>query len=88
MRAAVRRVAFGDTVIPILAPEHLAVCKAVFNRPKDWIDLEQMLVGVPDLDAGEIHRWLHRLIGNDDPRAVRFSALVEPPGSSGVDRGG
>ena len=35
---------FADDTVPILAPEHLAVCKAMFDRPKDWMDIEQMLI--------------------------------------------
>ena len=34
MAARAREVDFGPVRIPILSPEHLAVCKAVFNRPK------------------------------------------------------
>jgi hypothetical protein len=72
-----RRVAFGSATIPILAPEHLAVCKAVFNRPKDWLDIEQMLAGVPDLDRDGIAQWLHQIVGADDPRCERFVDLTE-----------
>ena len=32
--AARRTVPFADTDIPILAPEHLLVCKVVFDRPR------------------------------------------------------
>lgn len=77
MRGAVRRVPFGDDRIPILGPEHLAVCKIVFDRPKDWIDIEQMLVGAPDLDGTEVARWLDRMLEAEDPRHARFVALAE-----------
>ena len=30
------------------------MCKAVFDRPKDWIDLEQMLMATEDLDVTAI----------------------------------
>ena len=75
MREAVRTVPFGKTTIPILAPEHLLVAKAVFNRGKDWIDIEQMLIAVPDLDREEVERWLDRLVGSADPRARRVRRL-------------
>jgi hypothetical protein len=78
MREAIRTVPFGDDRIPILAPEHLLVCKAVFNRPKDWLDIEQVLVAVGDLDVAEIDRWLERLVGADDPRKERFDGLSAP----------
>jgi hypothetical protein len=74
MRKGMRRVPFGEAEIPILAPEHLAVCKVVFDRPKDWLDLEQMLVN-PELDLTEIRRWLERALEPGDPRVVRFNEL-------------
>jgi hypothetical protein len=77
MRRAVRSEPFGQTRIPILAPEHLLVCKAIFNRPKDWLDIEQMLVCVEDLDIEEIRSWLDRIVGGDDHRRERFDRLVE-----------
>lgn len=76
MRAAARTVPFGSSKIPILAPEHLIVAKVVFDRPKDWLDVQQMLVGVDDLDLGEIRRWLAHLVGERDGRAVRLRELV------------
>jgi hypothetical protein len=77
MRKAVRTVSFGETTIPILAPEHLLVAKAVFNRPKDWLDIEQMLVAVDELDREEIERWLTHLMGPNDPRHRRFQKLAK-----------
>lgn len=76
MRRGIRREPFGETTIPVLAPEHLLVCKAVFNRPKDWLDIEQMLVCVEELDAEEVRRWLERILGADDPRSERFEQLL------------
>ena len=76
MSERVRVVPFGDVEIPILAPEHLLVAKVVFDRPKDWLDIEQMLLTVPALDLDEARRWLRHLLGDDDHRAVRFDELV------------
>jgi Nucleotidyl transferase AbiEii toxin, Type IV TA system len=77
MRRAVRSEPFGETRIPILAPEHLLVCKAIFNRPKDWLDIEQMLVCVEELDTDEVRTWLDRIVGADDPRRERFDRVPE-----------
>ncbi len=77
MRRAVRSEPFGEARIPILAPEHLLVCKTIFNRPKDWLDIEQMIVCVEELEAEEIRTWLDRIVGADDPRRERFDRLVE-----------
>jgi hypothetical protein len=76
MREGIRRVPFATTTIPILGPVHLLVAKVVFNRAKDWIDIEQMLVAVPSLDLGEVHLWLDRLIGSDDER-MRYLRRLE-----------
>jgi hypothetical protein len=77
MRRATRSEPFGKTKIPVLAPEHLLVCKAIFNRPKDWLDIEQMLVCVDDLDLTEVRAWLDRIVGADDPRRERFDQVAE-----------
>jgi hypothetical protein len=68
MRRSARKVPFNGAAIPILGPEHLAVCKAMFDRPKDWLDIEQMIVATSPLDLEEIKGWLERMVGKDDPR--------------------
>ena len=75
MRRAARTVPFGRDGIPILAPEHLLVAKAVFNRAKDWLDIEQMLLAVPALDLAEIDRWLEHLLGAEDGRTERLRQM-------------
>jgi hypothetical protein len=75
MANLVRRVPFGDAQIAILAAEHLAVRTALLDRPKDWVDIEEMLVTEPlDLDA--IRSWLTRMVGPDDERLEKLEALV------------
>jgi hypothetical protein len=76
MRRALRTVPFGEHRLPVLAPEHLLVCKTVFDRPKDWLDIEQVLVCVEDLDLQEIRASLQRIVGPDDPRWERFEQTV------------
>ena len=75
MRKEARRVPFGGGVLPILAPEHLAVCKAMFNRRKDWLDIEQMTVATDDLDLTAVEGWLRRMVGDGDPRLDRLAEL-------------
>jgi hypothetical protein len=75
MRRAARRVPFAEETIPILSPEHLAVCKAMFDRPKDWLDIEQILVATSPLDVGEVEDWLGRMVGENDPRMKRLREL-------------
>jgi hypothetical protein len=56
MRQGVRTVPFGRDRIPILGPEHLLIAKVVFNRPKDWLDIEQMLLAVSSLEPHRASR--------------------------------
>lgn len=77
MRREARMVPFGEDRLPVLAPEHLLVCKVIFHRPKDWLDIEQMLIYVEDLDLTEIRMWLDRVVGADDPRMQRLDALIQ-----------
>ncbi|MCU1396782.1 MAG: hypothetical protein JWM34_5210 [Ilumatobacteraceae bacterium] len=74
--AARRVVPFADTSIPILSPEHLIVCKAVFNRGKDWVDIQAVLDDETRLDPTEILRWVGRIAGDDDPRYARTVAVL------------
>jgi len=76
MESAIRRVPFGDVRIPILAPEHLAICKAIFDRPKDWLDLEAMLAFTEPLDVDAIRSWLTRMVGPEDERLKKLDALA------------
>ena len=77
MAEAVRMVPFGEQRIPILSPEHLVVCKAMFDRSKDWIDIEQVLAAETDLDLDEMTGRLEGMVGGDDHRIRRLKALVE-----------
>lgn len=77
MRRDARVSPFGQDRLPILAPEHLLVCKIIFDRPKDWLDLEQVLVCVEDLDTEEIKTWLERILGANEPRIQRFERTLE-----------
>lgn len=71
-----RTVPFADGRIPILAAEHLVVCKVVFNRPKDWVDIDAMRALGQSLDAAEVLRWVGRIAGDEDPRYERIAALL------------
>jgi hypothetical protein len=77
MERATRRVPFLDGRLPILGPEHLLICKAILDRPKDWLDIEAMLVVTDPLDLGEIESWLARLVGADDKRLAKLGEILE-----------
>jgi hypothetical protein len=76
MAKAAGTVPFGPTTIPILSAEHLVVCKVAFDRRKDWLDIEQVLLVCEPLDTVEIARWLDELLGHDDRRSRRFRGLA------------
>lgn len=71
-----RRVPFSDTTIPILAVEHLVVCKVIFNRPKDWVDIDAILELGTTVEVAEVMRWVGRLAGDEDPRYERIAAVL------------
>jgi len=76
MEGATRRVPFAGARIPILAPEHLVICKAMFDRPKDWLDIEAILVVTEPLDVEAIEAWVRRLAGDADPRVTKLHQLI------------
>jgi len=66
-------VAFADATIRVLGAEDLAVFKVLFDRSKDWVDIETMIES-ETLDLDEVVRHVHDLLG-DDPRVERLRAL-------------
>jgi len=74
----IRRVPFGEgTMISILSAEDLAIFKALFDRPKDWSDLGEMLYALgADFDEGYALGWLRRILAKDDARLARFAKAL------------
>lgn len=72
MRLDIRSVPFNGETIPIVAPEHLVVRKALLDRTKDWLDIEQILVATSPLDLEEVESWMRRLAGEGDPRLEKL----------------
>jgi hypothetical protein len=79
MPTGVRRLPFAGETIPVVAPEHLVTRKALLDRPKDWIDIEAILVATSDLDRAEVESWIRRLTGPDDSRLEHFRRLLSCP---------
>lgn len=65
-----RRVPFGGREISVLSAEDLAVFKAMFDRPKDWVDIATMHESNA-LDLGIAASRLADVLG-DDPRVERL----------------
>ncbi len=61
MERRARLVPLDGETIPLVAPEHLVIRKALLNRPKDWNDIERILATTSPLDLDEIQTWLRRL---------------------------
>jgi hypothetical protein len=66
-------VEFAGTAIPILGPVELTVFKAMFDRTRDWADIEAM-ASAHTLDFAAIEIALRTLIEDDDPRFARLAA--------------
>jgi hypothetical protein len=71
-----RYVMFGPVEIPILAPEHLVVCKAVFDRPKDWVDIAEMVGWGTPIDKPAVLDWVERILGADSEQYPRLATLL------------
>jgi hypothetical protein len=76
MAARARVVRFGPVDIPILAPEDLIVCKAIFDRPKDWLDIEEMLRWGTEVDAARTLYWVGEILGPDAEQYIRLAELL------------
>lgn len=68
-------VPFEGTTIPVLACEFLIIFKAMFNRTKDWADIEAM-IQAGSLDAHWSLERLRTLLGSADPVVIRLEALL------------
>jgi len=79
-----RTVPFAGSEIPVLGPVELAVFKVMFDRTRDWADIEAM-VAAASLDVDAVHSVLLDMLAPDDHRfprleeAVRRGAVQAPP---------
>jgi hypothetical protein len=76
MAERARLVRFGPVDIPILAPEHLIVCKAIFDRPKDWLDIEEILRWGTEVDAPRTLYWVGDILGPEAEQYARLAGLL------------
>jgi hypothetical protein len=70
----VRHVSFMDRTIPVLDCTALAVFKAMYDRTRDWADIEAM-VEVSAIDLDEAVCWVQEMDGSDSLRARRLATL-------------
>jgi len=76
MAERARLVRFGPVEIPILAPEHLIVCKAIFGRPKDWLDIAEILSWGTEVDATSTLSWVSDILGPESEQYTRLAGLL------------
>lgn len=76
---------FAGVNVPFLACDDLAVFKAFFNRPKDWVDLESM-ISAGALRVGHVTDALAELLGADDDRIARLRAISGTETAKKTDR--
>lgn len=70
-----RLVPFADTTIPVLGPIELVVFKAMFDRTRDWADIEAvMAAGTVDVDA--VRAALGTLLDTNDHRFERLDEAL------------
>jgi hypothetical protein len=68
-------VPFEGAQIPILGPIELAVFKAMFDRTRDWADIESM-AEAGKLDVAAVRTVLTRMVGDDDPRFAKLNEAI------------
>lgn len=71
---SVRSVAFEGRQIPVLDCTALTVFKALLDRGKDWVDIEEM-AAAGALNLPHAQAWLERLLGGESPVAQRLRSL-------------
>jgi len=70
----VRHVPFMERTIPVLSCTAMAVFKAMFDRSRDWADIEAM-VEVSAIDLAAAAHWVQEMDGPDSLRARRLMSL-------------
>ncbi|GAA3651915.1 hypothetical protein GCM10022237_09710 [Nocardioides ginsengisoli] len=71
---------FGSADIPVMTATDLMVFKMLFDRTKDWADIESLL----EADAGdpaEAAQWIERFLGPDAPQIGRLARTREELGT-------
>lgn len=70
----VRDVPFEGAIIPVLGCEALAVFKAMFNRGRDWGDIEE-IIAASTIDCRRTADRLRALLSAGDPAVTRLLAM-------------
>lgn len=77
MAGRVSKVPYRGEQIPILSAEDLIICKTLFNRGKDWQDIDGVFRQNPSpLDTEYILGWLEKFLGEDDSRIFKMKTVI------------
>lgn len=68
-------VPLGEEQIPVLDCASLVIFKALFNRTKDWADIEEVAMVTPE-DVGAAAKTVATLVGEDDSSYRRLAEIV------------
>lgn len=72
-------VTLGGAGVQILSATDLTIFKALFDRPKDWVDIQAMLDSHDStVDLADAASWVARIVGADDQRVARLNRLADP----------
>jgi hypothetical protein len=71
-----RSVPFAGRQISVLGPVELVLFKALFDRPKDWVDIATVVEAGALADPAAVRQGLMGLVGTDDARVKRWDALT------------
>jgi hypothetical protein len=71
----VRHVPFEQRTIPVVGCTALAVFKAMFDRTRDWADIEAM-IEANSVDVEDALAWVAEMAGADSPAASKLAALA------------
>lgn len=69
-------VSLGGLTFRIVSATDLTILKALFDRSKDWVDIEDMLRH-GNVDVDEVLSWLRVLLGDADTRIARLRTLAD-----------
>lgn len=65
-----------DSQVPIVSATDLTIFKALFDRPKDWVDIGELL-RAGKVDQEEVLTWIGEIVGVDDQRIAHLRAVAE-----------
>ena len=81
--ARTRRVPFGEGEISILSCADLVVYKAMFNRSRDWVDIESILHAQgANFDLDYARGWLVAMVGDHDGRVIELDKIASEVASA------